>query len=359
VSTLLLPEAARLIHIGPQKTGTTAIQVAMFEARESMAEHGAYYPMYAYRRRKASWDLGLPHGDPIGSDLTRWNRLAREVRDAGAARVCVSNEDFARARAPQIDRIVTDLGGDHAHVVAVARRLDRFLPSQWQEQIKSGVTRPFDKWLRVVLAEEDNGQHARWNVWMGHDVEALVLRWLEFLPPDRFTLIIADENDHSLLPRTFESMLGLPAGILRANPKRSNRGLSWAELELVRSLRRSLRGTDWPREEFQRLIVNKMKALDAPSSGPRAAWIPDWAYERIRELSDARIAAIKELPVRVVGDPERLRVGPRPDGQQPPDERELSLPVSTTAALVQDIVESFLDTGAAGTTSGPEPPRPR
>ncbi len=86
MSTLLLPEAARLIHIGPQKTGTTAIQVAMFEGRESMAEHGAYYPKGHYRRRQASWELGLPDGKPISSDLTKWNRLAREVRDAGDLR---------------------------------------------------------------------------------------------------------------------------------------------------------------------------------------------------------------------------------------------------------------------------------
>ncbi|HET7736634.1 MAG TPA: hypothetical protein VFK52_11695 [Nocardioidaceae bacterium] len=348
MSSLLLPEAARLIHIGPQKTGTTAIQVAMFEARDSMAEHGAYYPKDAYRRRGAGWELGLPDGKPIGQDLRRWNRLVREVRSAGDARACVSNEDFARATPPQIERIVSDLGGEAAHVVAVARRLDKYLPSQWQEQVKAGVTRSFDNWLRLVLTEEDNGSYARWNVWMGHDVEALVHRWLDVVPPDRFTLLVADESDHSLLPRTFESMLGLPAGLLRANPRRSNRGLSWAEAELVRSLRKALRGTAWPREEFQRLLVDELKLHEAPTVGPRSAWIPDWAHERIRELSDARIAAVQRLPVRVVGDPERLRVGRRAEGQEPPVAGELSLPVSTTVRLIEGIVQSSLPR-AAGT----------
>ena len=348
MSTLLLPEAARLIHLGPQKTGTTAIQVAMSEGREAMAQHGVYYPKGPYRRRRASWELGLPDGKPISSDLTRWNRLAREVRNAGDLRVCVSNEDFARALPPQIERIVTDLGDERAHIVAVARRLDKFLPSQWQEKVKSGVTRSFDDWLRIILAEEDNGKHGRWSVWMGHDVEALVLRWLDFVPPERFTLIIADEGDHSQLPHTFESMLGLPAGTLRANPKRSNRGLSWAELELVRSLRRSLRGTEWPREKFQELIINKLKSLDAPHFGPRAAWIPDWAHERVCELSDARIDAIKRLPVGVVGDPERLRVEPRTEGQQPPEVRDLALPVETSARVIEGIVADALSSRGVG-----------
>jgi len=342
VSWLLLPHDARLIHIGPQKTGSTAIQVAMSESREQMADHGVFYPG---RRRLAGADLGLPKGDPIRSDPIRWNRLARDVRDAGDARVCVSDEGFARALPPQIERIVTDLGGESAHIVAVARRLDKYLPSQWQEQVKAGVTRSFDNWLDVVLAEEDNGKHARWNVWMGHDVEALVHRWLEFVPPERFTLIVADEDDHSLLPRIFEAMLGLPTGLLRTDPRRSNRSLRWAEVELVRSLRRSLRGTNWPREEFQRLVVDNLKELDAPTVGPRTPWIPDRAYDRVRELSDARVAAVRRLPVRVVGDPEQLRVASRPEGQQPPDASELSLPVDTTARLVEDVVRSLVGRG--------------
>ena len=345
MSSLLLPRGARLIHIGPQKTGSTAIQVAMFEARDAMGEHGAYYPGRSPRRRKAGWELGLPDGKPIGSRLTRWNQLVREVRDAGDVRVCVSNEDFARAAPPQVQRIVTDLGGEDTHVVAVARRLDKYLPSQWQEQVKAGVTRSFDSWLRVVLGEDGNEHRARRNVWMGHDVEALVRRWLAAVPADRFTLIVADEGDHSLLPRTFESLLGLPIGLLRANPQRSNRGLSWAETELVRSLRKSLRGSAWPREEFQRLVVDKLKELEAPAIGPRSAWIPDWAHERVRELSAARADAIEDLPIRVVGDPQQLRVAPRAEGGQPPDTSELSLPVDTAARLIEDVVRSLVGKG--------------
>lgn len=345
MSSLLLPRGARLIHIGPQKTGTTAIQVALSGARETLAEHGAFYPAGGNRRRRAGWELGLPDGRPIGSDLPRWNRLVGEVREAGEARVCVSNEDFARAVPEQAARIVADLGGEDAHVVAVARRLDAYLPSQWQEQVKAGVTRSFENWLRIVLDPEDNRHHARWNVWMGHDVEALVERWLELVPPDRFTLVIADEEDHSLLPRTFEALLGLPEGLLRADPGRSNRGLTWAEVELVRSLRKALRGTAWPREEFQRLVVDKLKGLDAPAGGPRTPWLPDWAHDRVLELSDARVASVRRLPVRVVGDPEHLRVAPHRAGQKPKETNELTLPVATATHLIEDVVRSLVGRG--------------
>ena len=40
---LLLPEGCRLIHIGPHKTGTTALQWAMHVARDSLHEQGVHY----------------------------------------------------------------------------------------------------------------------------------------------------------------------------------------------------------------------------------------------------------------------------------------------------------------------------
>ena len=36
-SDLLLPDDARLLHIGPQKTGSTALQAAIQENREALA----------------------------------------------------------------------------------------------------------------------------------------------------------------------------------------------------------------------------------------------------------------------------------------------------------------------------------
>ena len=39
-----LPEDAILVHIGPHKTGTTAMQYAFFTAREELLQHGVLYP---------------------------------------------------------------------------------------------------------------------------------------------------------------------------------------------------------------------------------------------------------------------------------------------------------------------------
>ncbi|MCW2792129.1 MAG: hypothetical protein JWO76_1227, partial [Nocardioides sp.] len=238
--SLLLPPGARLVHIGPHKTGSTAIQVALQEAQAELEPHGVHYSTgRRHRPDKAGWALGVK-GRPAGSKrpaMWHWKALVADVAEAGEQRVCISNEDFGRATRPQIRTMVDAFGADRVHVVAVARRLDRYLPSQWQERVKAGDRRTFDDWLRVVLdRDSEEFDWDRQNVWFAHDTAQLVKRWVKVVGEDRFTLIVGDEADRQLLPATFEGLLGLPAGTLRPNPSRSNRGLSWAETELVRAI---------------------------------------------------------------------------------------------------------------------------
>lgn len=335
-TSLCLPEGARLIHIGPQKTGTTAIQVALFEAREALVAHGAYCPGGSSRRRKAGRALGLRGGNGDGS-LEPWTRLAAEVSSAGRLRVCVSNEDFARAEPETVARIVEDLGGERVHVVAVARRLDRFLPSQWQERVKGGVPLSFDEWLRVVLDEQDDGSFERWNVWMGHDTERLVNRWLEHVSPDNLTLVIADERDPAQIVRVFESMLGLPEGLLQVRTDRSNQSLGLAEVELVRHLATAARKGSWTWEQYRAWVVREVVGtLKAGATRGPSAVLPAWAHDRVRELSEQRVDAVRRLPVRVVGEPEHLLVPERATPEEDPV--ELAIPVSVAAEVIGAVI---------------------
>ncbi|MFC4783165.1 hypothetical protein ACT8ZV_01725 [Nocardioides sp. MAHUQ-72] len=321
---LLLPPGARLLHIGPHKTGSTAIQVSLHEARDALAAHGVHYAGKKVRPRKAVWSIGVrvrPAGTPRPSEKN-WRRLVDEVAAAGDQRVCISNEDFGRATPKQIRRIVGELTGDDAHVVAVARRLDRYLPSQWQERVKAGDSRSYDEWLRVVL-EPQVGDYSwdrrdpeyswdRTNVWYAHDTEALVRRWTDVIGPDRFTLIVSDDRDRQLLPTTFERMLGLPAGTLQLFPDRSNRSLTWAEVELVRAVNELLTARGVPRPQLQSIvsrgIVRALQERPGEQSGPRTPPLPDWAAEIVRERSAARLAVIRDLGAHIVGDPDSLMV---------------------------------------------------
>lgn len=344
VDVEVLPAGSRLVHIGPHKTGSTAIQVALLEARPRLAEHGVVYATggSSHRPDKAGWALGV-RGKPVGSEqppIKHWHRLVREVTDAGDRRVCVSNEDFGRATPEQARRLVADLGGDAVHVVAVARRLDRYLPSQWQERVKAGDRRPYDEWLRAVLAPDDEFDWDRKNVWYSHDLAQLVPRWLDVVGPDRFTLILSDEADRELLPGTFEGLLGLPPGTVRPNPSRSNRGLSLAETELVRAVHGILDDAGWTRPQRRRWVkvgvLADMQRRPVPP-GPKSPPLPAWAVEDLRERSERRVEQARSLGVRIVGDPESMRMPadvPVADGPPEPPALDVDVAAAAVAAVV-------------------------
>ncbi len=334
----VLPPGSRLVHIGPHKTGSTAIQVALQEARPLLAEHGVVYATggASHRPDRAGWALGV-RGRPAGSPqppIEHWERLVQEVAAAGDQRVCVSNEDFGRATPELAERIVTDLGGDAVHVVAVARRLDRYLPSQWQERVKAGDHRPYDEWLGRVLATDEEWDWDRRNVWFSHDLAQLVPRWTDVVGPDRFTLILSDETDRELLPATFDALLGLPPGTVRPNPDRSNRGLSLAETELLRAVHSILEDAGWTRPQrrpwVRRSLLAEMQRRPRPT-GPSSPPLPAWAADALRERSDRRVEEARSLGVRLVGDPESMRM---------PDDTPVADAASGPAALDPDLAAS-------------------
>lgn len=360
-TTTPLPEGSRLVHIGPHKTGSTAIQVAFHEAREACAHHGVHYAGEGVRPRKAGWSIGL-RGRPSGTQPPseeHWQRLVAEVADAPGVRVCISNEDFGRADGPQRHRIVTELGGDRVHVVAAVRRLDRYLPSQWQERVKAGEDRPWEEWLRVVLDRDDEQYNwDRLNVWRAHDTGELIGNWLEEVPADRFHLLVADESDRRAMPDAFEDLLGLPRETLTLFADRSNRSLSWSEAELVRGVNAVLRGRGWTPVERRLLqrssVVSALVSGAGQSEGPRVPPFPDWALSRVRDISAERVAAIRDAGVHVIGDPERMLV---PEDVVPGDPDLLPTVSPTTAATAVLSVVDATDwrPGAPEPSPGAEP----
>jgi len=309
---LLLPEDARLVHIGPQKTGSTALQAAIHEHRAAMREHGVTAVGTEPEERRALWAALMHHDSPeprYGGDLARWTALTDEVAQA-RGRVVLSNESLGKADDDGARRMVGALGGDRAHVLAVARRLDRLLPSQWQQRVRMHATSlSYDEWLEVVLGDHPDDPLWR-NIWVPHDLEGLVARWTEAADPARFTLLVADESDRRLLSHTVERMLGLPDGTLRPEEThRHNASLSYGRLEVARLLARQLEGSDVD-EALRKRVARAMKRHEPFPAEQRMPELPSWARERVAELSDARAELVRALGVAVVGDPDHLRLPP-------------------------------------------------
>jgi hypothetical protein len=336
-----LPAGAVLVHIGPYKTGSTAIQTTLALHREDMAPHGVLYPGEGHRQMRPTWALierGAAGVGPV--PMTEWDDLSAEVRSAVDQRVVISSEDLASAGVEQARKLAADLGTDRVHVLIVVRRLDRLFPSSWQERVKSwNETRTYDEWLREVLDEDRSGA-AGSTFWRNHGIANLLAVWGAAVPPERIVLLVADEADRGRSPRTFEALLGLPPGLLTPGP-RENTSLSMDKIELYRQVNQLFKDHDWSARHRRELLYRGMlrglrqvppNALDVPIPE-----LPTWAADRVRELSSTRARHVARHPGTVVGDPELLTevdVGSDEEFAAVPDR----VPMETAVAAIEAVL---------------------
>lgn len=335
------PEA-HVLHIGPHKTGSTAVQVALFQQREDLAQRGLFVPGHRQRRREAGWALGL-EGNPAGRPrppMRHWDQLVAEVRRAEGKRVCVSNEDFGRATPEQARALVDSLGGDDPQIVAAVRNLDRLLPSLWQERVKAGIDTGYEEWLQVVLGDDPTPWEKR-DALGHHNVQEMVERWVEVVGPDRFTLVVIDDADPGDLLSHFETMLDLPTGLLKGHPAESNRGLTYAEAELIRAFNVLAEKAEMPRPLRARYLnhgfVRAFKASKYRSPGPSSAPHPAWAWSWIQQENAARAEFVAGCGVRVLGAVDSLRVMREP--VEVPADWTPQVPVELIAAGLFELLE--------------------
>src|SRR5437764_14432841 len=223
MAAVLLDPGTRLLHAGPHKTGTTAIQGALHLARERLAAEGVVYPSQG---RQPLWPILAVTGQPalLGGprpEISYWDSLVRDVRAAGDQPVVLSSEFFAEADDAAARRVIADLGGARVHVVVTLRSLTRILPSQWQQYLQNGFHFQYLKWLDGILSDPPRTPTP--GFWRRHRHDELVKRWAAENGPDNLTVIVIDESDRLTLLRVFEAILGLAGGFLPPADRASNR----------------------------------------------------------------------------------------------------------------------------------------
>ena len=124
-----------MIHIGPPKTGSTSIQTTMAARRDELAELGVLYPGRVCAPSSRLGRDGRPAARDAHARMVEWDNLVTEVNASGLQAV-VSSEAFGRADDDAVAGSSTSFGADRIHVVAIGRRLDKTLPSLYQEKVK-------------------------------------------------------------------------------------------------------------------------------------------------------------------------------------------------------------------------------
>ncbi len=322
--TLPLPEGTRLVHIGPHKTGTTALQAALYDARPALARQGVHHA--GSSRNPASAVASVIgrrsrfRGNIVPSTFA-WGRLARDVRNAREPRVVVSSEFFADAEPEAIRRVVRDLDPSRIHVVVTLRPLARIIPSQWQQYVQAGVTASYEAWLEAMLG--DRRTRMTPTFWRRHRHDRLIARWAEAVGPERMTVIALDDRDHGMVLRVFEQLTGLHEGTLVAPPDLVNRSMTMPEVEAVRAFNIAFKAEGLGRDLHSKVMgfgAAPFMRLRTPDPSEPQVESPQWALDRVAVIAREMVDHIAASGVRVVGDLDALAQGPvlgRPEEDGP------------------------------------------
>lgn len=300
-----LPERGVLLHIGPPKTGTTALQTAWSAAREDLAGQGILYPV-----RGRSTQHGRAAGALLGRRMAgrtdvepreTWDRLRRRVARR-EDRAIVSSELFADLTGDHIEEAISGLGGSEVHVLITLRPLESLLASVWQQDIKGGRPQDYDEWLEQRLSQPRSGPF-----WLRQTHDELVARWVDVVGPDRVAVMAVDASQPERLLRDAEALTGARSGTL--HPQLGNRSLSAQEAELLTVFHDRLAGR-LSRERYQQWIrLGAFKALvENRSVGPGESKIatPPAALAKARELHRPAVERILDSGVHFVGDASAL-----------------------------------------------------
>ena len=315
-----LPAGARILHIGPFKTGSTALQHALHNARDALADQGVSYVSRsrhdAFPARYAV-DALLPDQLPE-KGRRAWRRVVRKLRSAEETRALYSSEYLCLADDAQIDRIVGDVGRGPTWVVVTLRPLAALLPSQYQQLLQGDLRLPpYRTWARAVL-EAAPGEGPTRSFWRRHRHDALVERWGRAAGLDRVVVLVLG-RDHDWTARAFEQLLGLSSGTLSFDGVPSNRSLTWPEAEVLRSFNQQYADARLPKGAYRPLVGHAVQHLKlrAPGADEEPIATERWAVERANAIGAEMAEGLRRSGVRVHGDLAQLGAVPVPDHEPP------------------------------------------
>lgn len=344
LSTWVRPDAI-LLHIGVHKTGTTAIQAALAQATDVLADHDVLYPAprshfdtgMAALGRQAGWDRS---DEP--RDRSRWLDVVRRAR-RHSGRVLFSSEVLCEADDAAARRLIDELGADRVQVLITLRPLEVLLPSTWQQYLKSGYSLPYRRWLKRVLKSKDATTTR--SFWRRNDHGRLVERWGALIGSSNVAVLVVNSADRFGLYRDFEQLLGLPdQSLIPGESSPGNRSLSAAEAEALRLFNEKMK-EQMPYAAYHRLI-RRGAALNlvegrTPDLEELPIMTPGWAVRRAREFGEESVRRIAASGSPVFGSIDLLTPTHEPasggGGKAP-----RSIPVDIAPLLLEGAVRASM-----------------
>ena len=353
---MTLPVGSRLLHIGPHKTGTTALQNTLIWEREKLPAQGLEY-LVAGERRNANFAARairqrptqkLESPDSVPMHL--WTNLVAQAEATNASRVLISGEGFSDCSADEIRRIAADLDPKRLHVAVTLRPLAKILTSQWQQYIQNNMKRAsLDRFLHETL--DPDPQSTESGFWRRHRHDQLVARWAAPIGESNLTVVVVDDREPGLIMRAFERLTGLREGTLTPNRNPINRSLTLAETEVIRAYYTLMESHGYNPRVYRKGVSIRpalyLKEQRNPGPEEEKIQLPAWAVERTRDISRQIVDGLRASGVRVIGDLENLAQASGSAG-----DRHVHIPAELAAHLT---VGMLVKSGLARKRSEPKP----
>lgn len=225
------------LHVGSPKTGTSYLQNVLWQSRDELAAQGVQLPLQRtdhffltlQLRGRYSPDVDPPRAGDVLERLEA--ALARAEGD-----VLITHELLSVVPTRRIEAFLARLADFEVHVIITTRSLDRQLPSEWQQFVKTRHTGSYATFLAQVRTTPGH------RFWRGQDFARIADRWGASLPPSRVHVVTVPPTGASpeeLLHR-FCSVLGVDAAALDADVTRDNASIGYEQAELLRRVNETL-----------------------------------------------------------------------------------------------------------------------
>jgi hypothetical protein len=144
-----------ILHVGPPKTGSTAIQATLLDNRAALQRHGFDYPLIGLEQHGHHRVVCFLRGDAAGAGDVDAAALAG--LGAGGTHMILSSESFIYCTRDELARLRDLLGGFAIEVVMFARSPASYWPSHWQELVKHGSEETLIEYLGGYLGLASHG----------------------------------------------------------------------------------------------------------------------------------------------------------------------------------------------------------
>jgi hypothetical protein len=235
------------LHIGPPKTGTTAIQAAATNAKERLlvqeqieylTDENKPHALHATLDLINSETLNTRDARRIHSKVGSWQSLKSKMLRSEANSFFISSEALAAFSLQHISKLRSEIGPMQIHLILTLRPLLDLMPSQWQQWVRIGEDRELGQFVEEVIQEYEQSLPSYF--WNMHDTARVTKRWIEGLSPDHVSIIVADRAQPELILRHFEQVLGIRVPLLDLAAS-SNPSLSLEEAYFLQEVSRNVK----------------------------------------------------------------------------------------------------------------------